>query len=159
MTDVHSPLVRSKNMRAVRDRDTQPELLIRKALHARGFRYRLNVKTLPGTPDIVLKKYKALIFVHGCFWHGHDCHLFKIPQTRTKFWLIKIESNRKRDIISRENLSAKGWRIAIVWECALKGRYKLSINLLVDQLSVWLADPRMHTIEFKGTEIEGISDA
>lgn len=146
-------------MRAIRHRDTTPELVVRKALYARGFRYRVNVRKLPGTPDIVLTKYRALIFVHGCFWHGHHCHLFKVPKTRAEFWLAKIESNLKRDIIANENLSAEGWRIAIVWECALKGRYRLSIDCLVDQLSAWVADPRIQMIEFKGTEIEGISDA
>ncbi|WP_175624403.1 MULTISPECIES: very short patch repair endonuclease [Oxalobacteraceae] len=158
MTDVHSTSIRSKNMRAIRHRDTKPELLIRKALHKRGFRYRLNVKKLPGTPDIVLPKYRALIFVHGCFWHGHQCHLFKIPKTRTDFWLTKIENNLKRDIISQKNLCAGDWRVAVVWECALKGQHKLSFEALINELSNWIVNPRVQNVEFQGTVIERVSD-
>ena len=150
MTDVHSPSVRSKNMRAIRHRDTKPELLIRKALHAKGFRYRVNVKALTGTPDIVLPKYRVLIFVHGCFWHGHKCHLFKVPQTRTEFWLAKIEGNHKRDIASQKNLRADGWRVAVIWECALKGRHRLPIDTLVEHLSVWISSSAAQTLELSG---------
>lgn len=146
-------------MRAIRSQDTKPELIVRKALYAQGFRYRLNVKTIQGKPDIVLSKYKVLIFVHGCFWHGHQCHLFKVPKTRTKFWLTKIENNLKRDIISVKNLRAGGWRVAVVWECSLKGRLRLSIESVTDQLSEWISDPERQYIELTGNTSEGISDA
>lgn len=144
-------------MRAIRHRDTKPEMLIRKALHARGFRYRVNVKTLPGTPDIVLPKHRVVVFVHGCFWHGHPCPMFKVPATRTAFWLAKIEGTIKRDIISRQNLSAGGWRVAIVWECALKGPLRLQADTLVNLLSEWILTPGIKTTELQGMGIEGVS--
>lgn len=145
-------------MRAVRHKDTKPELLVRLALHAHGFRYRLHVKALPGKPDIVLPKYHVAIFVHGCFWHGHHCHLFKIPKTRTKFWVEKIEGNCKRDIISAENLMAAGWRTGVVWECALKGKSRLPVESLVDRLAVWIVDPLATNIELTGRNIERVPD-
>jgi len=153
--DVHLPSVRSKNMRAIRNKDTQPEMILRRALHAKGFRFRLNVRSLPGTPDIVLQKYHAAIFVHGCFWHGHHCHLFKLPQTRKEFWQAKIAGNIQRDIIARDKLLAAGWRIAVVWECALKGRHRLSIDVLISELSAWIADARNQSVEFNGMPVSG----
>lgn len=156
MADVHSSSVRSKNMRAIRHRDTKPELFVRKALHAKGFRYRVNVKTLAGTPDVALPKHRAVIFIHGCFWHGHGCHLFKLPKTNTKFWQNKIENNFKRDIISQGNLMEEGWKIAVVWECALKGPSRLSTDTLIDQLSDWITSSQIQTIEFLGIAIEGV---
>lgn len=120
MTDVHTPEQRARNMRAIKGRDTKPELLLRRALHARGLRYRLHRKDLPGRPDIVFPRYKVCVFVNGCFWHGHDCDLFKEPRTRTDFWMTKIETNRKRDAAATQSLVAGGWRVLTVWECALK---------------------------------------
>lgn len=117
MTDVHSPGIRSKNMRAIRAADTKPELLIRKGLHAAGLRYRLGGNGLPGRPDIVLPKYKTVIFVHGCFWHGHDCKFFKVPQTRSDFWVQKIDANKARDQSSTSKLLELGWNVIIIWEC------------------------------------------
>jgi len=156
--DVHTPQVRSKNMRAIRNRNTKPELLIRKALHAEGFRFRLNVRALKGCPDIVLPKYKVLIFVHGCFWHGHQCRMFQLPKTRPDFWRVKLESNVKRDIISQKHLLAEGWRVATVWECSLRGLGKLPFEALVSELIRWIASSQIQTVEFKGTLIERISD-
>lgn len=135
--DVHSPLVRSKNMRAIRNKDTKPELCLRKALHANGFRFRLCVKTLPGTPDIVLPKYRAVIFVHGCFWHGHHCHLFKWPSTRPEFWREKIGRNSVNDHKATEALLASGWRVGIVWECSMRGAGK-NIEGVAQSLASWL---------------------
>jgi DNA mismatch endonuclease (patch repair protein) len=102
-------------MRAIRNKDMQPEIRVRKALHALGFRYRLHERKLPGHPNIVLPKYWAVIFVHGCFWHGHDCHLFKILKTRTDFWVTKIDGNVRRDAIARQRLLNAGWPVAVVW--------------------------------------------
>jgi DNA mismatch endonuclease (patch repair protein) len=152
MTDVHSEKVRSQNMRAVRNMDTRPELLVRKSLFARGIRYRLNARNLLGKPDLVFPRYQAVIMVHGCFWHGHACHLFLLPSTRTAFWQQKIDSNKSTDIIALEKLHAAGWRVAIVWECALKGRHKSALSLITDQLASWLSDSRTPFLEIAGAE-------
>jgi len=136
--DVVSPEKRSQMMAGIRSKDTKPEIIIRKALHARGFRYRLHSKNIPGKPDLVLKKYNAVIFIHGCFWHRHDCHLFKWPSTRKEFWKKKIEGNVERDRKNRKLLQEQGWRIATIWECALKGKTKLDPDVFVDRLSEWI---------------------
>lgn len=125
-------------MAGIRGRDTKPELMIRRALHARGFRYRLDVRELPGRPDILLPRHRAAIFVHGCFWHGHDCALFRWPRTREEFWRRKIEGNRVRDAGVEAQLRAAGWRVATVWECAMKGRQKRPFIEIVDQLAGWI---------------------
>lgn len=124
MPDLHDQQTRSRNMAAIKGKNTKPEMLIRKALFRRGFRYRLHDKRLPSKPDIVLPRYKTVIFVHGCFWHGHDCSLFKIPKTRTEFWMSKIAANRERDLSNVAQLKATGWRLVVIWECALKGKRK-----------------------------------
>ncbi len=124
-------------MSGIRGKNTRPELLIRKALHARGFRYRLHCD-LPGKPDICLPKHRAVIFVHGCFWHGHDCHLFRWPGTRPDFWRTKIGRNREVDSAAEAALLAAGWRVATVWECALKGRERLPVEVQIGTLSDWL---------------------
>ncbi|MGV8898708.1 MAG: very short patch repair endonuclease [Burkholderiaceae bacterium] len=129
-------------MRAIRSKNTAPELLIRQLLFSLGFRFRLHVKNLPGTPDIVLPKYRTVIFVHGCFWHGHDCHLFTLPQTRRDFWQAKIDANRQRDLGSQDMLIRAGWRVLSVWECALKGRLKQEPGELADQLSSLILNNR-----------------
>ncbi len=138
MADVHSPATRRRNMQAIRATDTRPEVLIRKLLHARGYRYRLHSKKLPASPDIVLARYRAAILVHGCFWHGHNCHLFKVPKTRTEFWLGKIGENRRRDSRNLTELTRVGYRTLIVWECALKGRHKLAVDDLIETICQWL---------------------
>lgn len=125
-------------MAAIGGKDTKPEMQIRKALHSRGFRYRLNDRRLPGRPDIVLPKYSAVIFVHGCFWHGHDCHLFKWPKTRESFWREKIATNVERDERRIAELQQMGWRVATVWECALRGRERLNSDELATKLIGWL---------------------
>lgn len=126
-------------MAAVRSRDTKPELLIRKALHASGLRYRLNVRNLPGRPDIVLPRYKAVIFVHGCFWHRHECDMFRWPESRTEFWREKLNANAARDTAAAEALSKAGWRQAVVWECALKGRKKRDFQDTMQRLIDWIS--------------------
>ena len=107
-------------MSGIRGKDTKPEMIVRRALHRAGFRYRLHVKDLPGKPDIVLPKYKTVIFVHGCFWHMHDCKYFKWPKTRTEFWKEKIEGNAQRDKIALKQLKDNGWNVLTVWECELR---------------------------------------
>ncbi|AOV17837.1 very short patch repair endonuclease [Acidihalobacter aeolianus] len=121
MADVVDAATRSRMMAGIRGQNTKPEILVRSLLHREGFRYRLHVKELPGKPDIVLPKYCAVIFVHGCFWHGHDCPLYRLPGTRRDFWQDKIDRNRDRDRRVRNALLAACWRVAVVWECALRG--------------------------------------
>ncbi|MCR5759216.1 MAG: DNA mismatch endonuclease Vsr [Bacteroidales bacterium] len=121
MSDVHNPEQRHKNMVAIRSESTIPELKLRHALWRLGFRYRVNVKHLPGSPDIVLPKYRTVIFVHGCFWHGHkDCKNASTPKTNTDFWKAKVARNQERDQEVWRQLEAKGWTVIIVWECQLK---------------------------------------
>ena len=125
-------------MSGIRGRNTKPEIMIRKGLHARGFRFRLHSPKVLGKPDLVLPRYRAAIFVHGCFWHGHDCHLFKVPSTRTEFWQAKIDRNRERDAEVRSSLLEAGWRRLVIWECALKGKFRLDIAEVLDQASAWV---------------------
>lgn len=139
MADVVSPAIRSRMMSGIRSKDTQHEIKIRKALHAAGFRYRLHRRDLPGTPDIALPRYRAVVFVHGCFWHGHDCHLFKWPSTRTDFWKDKIGKNRQRDSEVRAALSESRWRWLIIWECAIRGKHRLEFEYLVQQVTAWIS--------------------
>jgi DNA mismatch endonuclease (patch repair protein) len=121
MADVHDKETRSYNMSRIKGKNTKPEMLVRKFLHANGFRYRLHVKNLPGKPDIVLPKYKTVIFVHGCFWHGHEgCKYFVVPKTRTEWWLNKINGNVENDQKAETALKNRGWRIIVLWECQLK---------------------------------------
>ncbi len=126
MADVHNPEVRSYNMSMIRGKNTKPEVIVRKYLHSKGFRFRLHKKDLPGKPDIVLPKYKTVIFIHGCFWHGHkNCKYFVVPKTRTKWWLNKIEGNRKTDKRNNLKLRKAGWKIITLWECQLRPKRNL----------------------------------
>lgn len=139
MVDVHTPEARSRNMRAIRNRDTKPELLIRKAMHARGYRYRLGGAGLPGHPDIVLPRYKAAIFIHGCFWHGHNCKYFKTPATRTEFWVNKIKKNRERDQRSACLLKDKSWSVITIWECSLKAS-DIGLEAIIQMIEIALSE-------------------
>ena len=149
MADVVDPATRSRMMSGIRGKNTRPELLIRKALHARGFRYRLHCD-LPGKPDICLPKHRAVILVHGCFWHGHECHLFKWPNTRPEFWREKIGRNREVDASAELVLAKIGWRQAIIWECALKGRTRLPLEELISTCANWLNSDRPR-LEIRGS--------
>ena len=121
MADVVEKSKRSEMMAGIRGKDTHPEIVVRRALHARGFRYRLNVRGLPGTPDLVFPKRRAVVFVHGCYWHRHQgCRYATVPATNTEFWAIKFAENVSRDTRNVRELRAKGWRVAIIWECALR---------------------------------------
>lgn len=145
MVDVVPPAVRSRMMAGIRSKDTAPEIKLRRGLHALGFRYRLNVKELPGKPDLVFPRRRAVIFAHGCFWHGHDCHLFVWPKSRAKWWKDKIERNKSVDGRSIEALAGVGWRIGIVWECAMKGRTRRPLDSVIDSCASWLRsdEPRL----------------
>lgn len=134
--DVHDEKTRSFNMSMIKEKDTKPEIIVRKFLHSNGFRFRLNYSKLPGKPDIVLPKYKTVIFINGCFWHGHDnCKYFVVPKTRTDWWLKKINDTKKRDKLKIRALEELGWRIEIIWECELKsGNSIATLNALLQKL-------------------------
>lgn len=126
-------------MSKIRGKDTKPEMLIRKGLHALGFRFRLHDRRLPGTPDLVFPSRRAVIFVHGCFWHGHDCPLHKSPSTNSAFWDAKISANRNRDDKAISALQEAGWRILTVWECALRGTAHWPLENVLRDTAKWLA--------------------
>ena len=136
MADVHSKETRSFNMSRIRSKDTKPEMLVRKFLHKNGIRYRLHVKDLPGKPDIVLPKYKTVIFVHGCFWHGHEgCKYYVVPKTRTEWWLNKIQTNASNDLKAEEELRFLSWNVLKIWECQLKkGSIENTLSHLISQI-------------------------
>lgn len=123
MADVHTAAVRSYNMSRIRAKNTKPEMVVRKALFAAGFRFRLHEKSLPGKPDIVLKKYKTVIMIHGCFWHGHNnCKYYVVPKTRTEWWVEKINRNKAVDKNNIKALRKLGWNVKVVYECELKSK-------------------------------------
>ncbi|MGY2297361.1 very short patch repair endonuclease [Pseudomonas yamanorum] len=138
LTDIVDVATRSKMMSGIHGKNTKPEILIRKALHAQGFRFRLHVKHLPGKPDLVLPKYNTVVFVHGCFWHGHTCRYFKVPKTRRDFWLEKIGKNQARDRSQVASLLLDGWRVLVVWECAIRSMKREKYFLLIDLIAQWL---------------------
>lgn len=138
MADVHDKATRSKNMRAIATRDTAIEKRLASVLTEQGVTFRVQDATLPGRPDFVVDDYRCVIFTHGCFWHHHNCYLFKVPATRTEFWLEKIGKNVQRDARDGEMLQALGWRILIVWECALRGREKLGDDALSERVIEWI---------------------
>ncbi|MBV9988284.1 MAG: DNA mismatch endonuclease Vsr [Chitinophagaceae bacterium] len=126
MADVHTKVQRSYNMSRIKSKNTTPEMLVRRFLHAKGFRYKLHESKLPGKPDIVLTKYKTIIFVHGCYWHGHsDCKDYVVPKTRTSWWLSKIGKNISRDLLATTALENDGWKVITLWGCQLEGKTKI----------------------------------
>ena len=136
MSDVLSPEQRHRNMAAIHSASTKPELRLRHALWQKGFRYRVNDKQLPGSPDIVLPKYRTVIFVHGCFWHGHkSCKFYTVPKTNTDFWTAKVSRNQERDQEVWRKLEAKGWSVIIVWECELKkARFEETVERVATEI-------------------------
>lgn len=138
MVDVVTSRKRSEMMSGIRGKDTKPEIIIRKGLHKKGFRYILHNNKLPGKPDLVLPKFNAVIFVNGCFWHLHGCHLFKWPKTRSKFWKKKITRNREKDIENIDLLMIDKWRVLLIWECAIKGKNRLDIDKLLIKTITWI---------------------
>ncbi len=150
MTDIVDQATRSRMMSGIRSRNTKPERLLRKALHSLGFRYRLHDTKVLGHPDLVFPKYHAVLFIHGCFWHGHDCSLFRYPETRTEFWKEKIRKNQERDTKIRKVLADAGWRIGVVWECTLKGKYRIGLEESVNRIVFWLRSEQKE-MEIRGT--------
>jgi DNA mismatch endonuclease (patch repair protein) len=138
MPDIVTPEVRSRMMSGIRSKDTQPELAIRREMHRRGYRYRLHARELPGKPDMVFPRFRAVTFIHGCFWHGHSCPLFRLPSTRPEFWRGKIDRNLANDTRASDALLAAGWRVSVIWECALKGRAAEGVATAGDALAAWL---------------------
>jgi DNA mismatch endonuclease (patch repair protein) len=142
MSDVLSPTQRSYCMSRIRGKDTRPERLIRRGLFALGFRYRLHRRSLPGCPDLVFPRHQAVIFVHGCLWHKHECDLFKWPKTNAGFWRRKISRNSNNDEKNVAELSLAGWRVLTVWECALRGRKRRKPEKLMRDIARWLMSER-----------------
>ena len=125
-------------MAAIRGKDTRPELIIRRGLHARGFRFRLHAAGLPGKPDLVFPKYRAAMLVNGCFWHGHQCSMFRWPSSRPEFWKEKISGNKRRDVANLEALADAGWRTCVVWEGAIRGKHRTDRDELINSLETFL---------------------
>lgn len=136
MSDVHNKTTRSYNMSRIRGKDTKPEETVRKFLFSRGLRYRKNDPKLPGKPDIVLPKYKTVVFVNGCFWHHHDCQYFKWPQSNSEFWKSKIEKNEERDKENGAKLNKLGWKVITIWECEIKKEKERKLNELFDRITM-----------------------
>ena len=136
MTDIVDKETRSRMMSRIRGSNTKIELLVRRALHAKGMRFRLGGAGLPGRPDLVLPRHRTVVFVHGCFWHGHDCSLFRLPKTRTDFWRQKIVGNKARDARTSRELNEIGWRVLIVWECSLRNVGEVERAQLFESLAL-----------------------
>lgn len=139
-------------MAGIKSKNTKPEKLIRTGLFGLGYRYRIHVKDLPAKPDLVLRKYSAVILVNGCFWHGHDCSLFRLPKSNIEFWESKISKNKENDNLNLLSLRKAGWRVAVVWECALKGKSKLNYREVISLLDTWLKSG-IQTIEIRGITV------
>lgn len=152
MADVLTAEQRRLNMSRIRGKDTKPEMLIRRGLHARGLRYRLHDRKLPGRPDLVFPRYGAVVFVHGCFWHAHGCALSKLPATRQEFWQHKLAENAARDRWAIEALCADGWRVLVVWECALRGRWRRIEDDVVAALASGIRSGTRSLLEFTGRD-------
>ena len=151
MVDVLTTEQRRLNMSRVRGRDTKPEMIVRRGLHARGLRFRLHCKDLPGQPDLVFPKYRTAVFVHGCFWHAHDCPMFKWPQTREEFWREKISKNLERDKRTISRLKDQGWRVLTVWECALKGPGRCPLDDVLQRCEDFMRDTTQEADVIGGT--------
>lgn len=153
-TDILTREQRRLVMSRIRSKNTKPEMLLRRGLHARGLRYRLHGAGIPGKPDIVFPKYRAVVFVHGCFWHGHGCSLFRWPQARAAFWKTKISRNMERDRKVRAALTTAGWRTVLVWECALRGKYRRALEDVLSDVEALVCHGREFLTEI--AEFESI---
>jgi DNA mismatch endonuclease (patch repair protein) len=151
MVDVVSPAIRSQMMAGIRSTNTKPEIFLRSRLHRAGFRFRLHERSLPGKPDMVFAGRHAVLFAHGCFWHGHDCKLFKWPKSREEFWRKKIARNREVDLRAISALHERGWRTGVVWECAIKGPGRLAPGEIIAKCENWLRSKRP-SFELRGRD-------
>jgi DNA mismatch endonuclease (patch repair protein) len=155
--DPLTPEQRRLNMTRIRAADTRPEMLIRRGLHHRALRFRLHDRRLPGTPDLVFRSARTVVFVHGCFWHGHDCPLGVRPRSNATFWAEKMAANQARDRSAAETLQAQGWRVATVWECALRGRGRPPLDEVLDRLAAFIRErPKQDarpTLEIQGSPL------
>lgn len=138
MADIIDPATRSRMMAAIRSRDTKPEVTLRRALHSRGFRFRLHDRQLPGRPDIVLPRYRSVVLVNGCFWQRHGCNNSRLPSTRVEFWRSKLDANVSRDLRNQHELAQLGWRVAVVWECEIREAERNGDPALYERLAHWL---------------------
>lgn len=137
--DVVDAATRSRMMAAIKGRDTKPEMTVRRGLHRRGFRFRLHDRALPGRPDLIFPRHRAVVFIHGCFWHGHDCPFFRWPKSRPEFWREKIGANIERDQKVRTALRESGWRVLTVWECTFRGKSLEQREAAIDAAAAWLS--------------------
>lgn len=151
MADVLTPEQRRLNMSRVRGRDTKPEMLIRRGLHERGLRYRLQERSLPGRPDLIFPKCRTAVFVHGCFWHAHGCSLSKLPKTREQHWAKKLAANVSRDRAALLSLTTNGWRVLVIWECALRGPRRLDIGTVLDRAVAFIRNEVKPVLEIAAT--------
>ena len=147
VTDVLTPEKRRLVMSRIGGKDTKPEMILRRGLHSHGLRYRLHGADLPGRPDLVFPKYRAVVFMHGCFWHGHGCSIFRWPKTRAKFWKTKINRNIERDKNALAALKAEGWRVLVVWECALRGRHRRAVEDVLSHAATLIRQGRESVVE------------
>lgn len=151
MVDSLTPEQRSAQMSRIRGSNTKLEVQVRKGLYARGIRYRLGGRGLPGRPDILVPRYRTAILVHGCFWHGHSCHLFRLPKTRPEFWADKIGKNQERDQRNRVQLESLGWKVLEVWECSLRGLPPDAQAAYLDELATKISNRLSDNSERRGS--------
>ena len=144
MADIVNRQTRSRMMSGIRNKNTGIEVSARKALFHRGYRYRLNDSKLAGKPDLVLPKYRTVVFINGCFWHGHGCSLFRLPASNTGFWKDKIQKNRDRDRKNIDTLTGQGWRVAIIWECAIRGKGDEALKSMADKFELWIRNTELY---------------
>ncbi|MCC6156583.1 MAG: DNA mismatch endonuclease Vsr [Deltaproteobacteria bacterium] len=142
MADILDRASRSRLMSGIRSKNTRIEISLRRGLHARGFRYRLHDPKIPGRPDLAFPKYGATVFINGCFWHGHDCELYRLPKTRTEFWRKNIETNVQRDHRVKTELAKLGWRQFVIWECSIRGTGRRDFDAVIDNVAAWLRSVR-----------------
>lgn len=152
--DIVDAVTRSRMMAGIKGKNTKPELVVRSGLHAAGFRFRLHDRALPGKPDMVLPRWRAVVFVHGCFWHAHDCSLFRWPGTRQEFWRQKIGRNQERDAEVEVALDDAGWRVLKIWECSMKGPGRIGADTVVSLAADWLRSDQREG-EIRGTDRAG----
>lgn len=160
MADVLTPEQRQFNMSRIRGKDTKPEMLIRRGLHARGLRYRLHDRSLPGRPDLVFPKYRTAVFIHGCFWHAHGCALSKLPATRQDFWQAKLGANAARDQKAVDALRTGGWRVLVIWECALRGAARQKESVVLERAAGFIEGTGMDLLEIAAVgTVNAVSEA